>query len=101
LTSSKPTSQLNPEGGVDAGYVVAAHAVHTECGQPVLRGSNEMLLHLAAARVQLGQRDDIAKAAVVTRELQGRAEQIELEPLGSAIMPIGTRGGLAISGAGG
>jgi glycosidase len=35
-----------------------------------------------------------------TRELRGRAEQIDLEPLGSAIMPIGTRGGLAISGAG-
>ncbi|HEY8802993.1 MAG TPA: alpha-amylase family glycosyl hydrolase, partial [Candidatus Dormibacteraeota bacterium] len=34
-----------------------------------------------------------------TRELHGRAEQIELEPLGSAIMPIGTRDGLAISGA--
>ena len=36
-----------------------------------------------------------------TRDLQGRGEQVELEPLGSVIMPIGTRGGLAISGAGG
>jgi len=36
----------------------------------------------------------------LTRELTGRAEQIELEPLGSVIMPIGTRGGVAISGSG-
>jgi hypothetical protein len=35
-----------------------------------------------------------------TRELSGRTEAIDLEPLGSAIMPIGTRGGLAISGTG-
>ncbi len=35
-----------------------------------------------------------------TRELRGRAEQIELEPLGSAIVPIGSRGGLAVSGTG-
>ncbi|HVS50500.1 MAG TPA: alpha-amylase family glycosyl hydrolase [Candidatus Dormibacteraeota bacterium] len=35
-----------------------------------------------------------------TREVRGRAEQIELEPLGSAIVPIGTRGGLAVSGTG-
>jgi glycosidase len=36
-----------------------------------------------------------------TRDVQGLNERIELEPLGSAIMRIGTRGGLAISGAGG
>ena len=35
-----------------------------------------------------------------TRELSGRTEGIDLEPLGSAIMPLGTRGGLAISGTG-
>jgi cyclomaltodextrinase len=35
-----------------------------------------------------------------TREVRGRAEQVQLEPLGSAIMPLRTRGDLAISGTG-
>jgi glycosidase len=35
-----------------------------------------------------------------SRRLSGRTEAIDLEPLGSAIMPVGTRGGLAISGTG-
>jgi hypothetical protein len=40
-------------------------------------------------------------ATVGNGRMRGRAEHIELEPHGSAIMTVGTRDGLAISGAAG
>ncbi len=65
LDLAQSTSQLDPESRIHAGDVVAPDAVHAICGQPVLGGSNQVLLHVKAAGVELRKRDDISEAAVV------------------------------------
>src|SRR5712692_9566064 len=69
LDRTQTAPQLNPEGRIDSGHMVAADAVGAVCGQPVLRGPHELLLHIAIAGVELWQRDHVGETAVVVRPL--------------------------------
>src|SRR6266849_5370187 len=69
LDRTQTAPQLNPEGRIDSGHMVAADAVGAVRGQPVLRGPHELLLHVAIAGIELGQRDHVGETAVVVRPL--------------------------------